>query len=140
VLARVSIKPTTDPYSGVSGASLYGAELPLVHVPNPVAVTDPNTAALSPTDPLAVQWPNYAYFQGAFGVVTILGGTSLTGRFWFYEPALGKWFSNGSGSVTTVTVGALQGNLAAAMRASKPLYWQTTVVVGGVTDLFYGFG
>jgi hypothetical protein len=135
MLARVAIKPTTDIYSGVSTSGLYGQELPLVRVATPGVDTDPNTAGLLPSNARVLQWPNYGNVLTGIGVVSILGGTLVTGRFWIYDTSSAKWLA--IGNLVTSTTGAAQGNFATTMR-SKRLYWQSTVVTGVVTDLFYG--
>ena len=138
MLARVQIKPATDAYSSVGSAGLFGQELPLVRVQTPATDTDPNTASLSPTDTRVVAWPDYGNIVTSIAVVAILGGTNLTGRFWFYDTASGKWLP--PGSLQTVTVGAAQGAILGNVPRSKKLYWQTTALTGIVTDLFYGYG
>jgi hypothetical protein len=135
MLIHSSVKPTTDPYSSVGGAALFGQELPLVRVVNPAIDVDPNTAALSPTDARVVAWPDYGFVVTAAAMVSILGGVSLVGRFWLYDTTSAKWIA--LGNLTTTTVGAAQGALVNSAR-SKRLYWQSTTVTGAVTDLFYG--
>ena len=135
MLARASLKPNTDIYSGVATAALFGQELPLVHVAPPVVDADPNAAVLLPTDPRVVSWPNYGNVATGIALAAILGGTSIVGRFWMYDTTSTKWVP--VGSLITLTVGAAQGTVQTAAR-SKKLYWQTTVVTGVVTDLLYG--
>jgi hypothetical protein len=139
--ALATIKPATDRYGAAAAANLFATELPWVRVVNPAIDVDPNTAALSPTDPRVAQWPTFAFFTSANGLSSILGSAaaSLQGRFWYYEPALGTWFASGNGFAPVVlVVGAAQGAFFAALRAPKPHYFQTTLVTVGVTDLFYG--
>jgi len=138
MIARVALKPTTDAYSSVGSASLFGAELPFVRVAPPGLDADPNIAPLSPTDPRVVAWPNYGNVVTGVAIVSILGGTNLTGRFWVFDTSSGKWLA--SGGLITLTVGAAQGSLVGNSPRTKKLYWQTTIVNGVVTDLFYGFG
>lgn len=138
MLARVGIKPSTDIYSGVGSAALFGQELPLVRVQTPGVDADPNTAGLLPSDARVVAWPNYGNVVTSVGFVSILGGTNLTGRFWAYDTASGKWLA--TAGLTVLTVGAAQGAAIGNSPRSKRLYWQTTVITGVVTDLFYGYG
>lgn len=138
--ASLSIKPTTDAYSSVGVAALLPIEFPLIRVVNPTVDLTPNAAALSPNDPRVLQWPNYGFFAFNNTLTSILGGTSLSARWWYYEPALSVWYSAGNGFAPLVCViGAGQGQPAIAMHASKPHYLQVTAVVGAVTDLFYGY-
>lgn len=134
--ASISVKPATDKYGAISTASLFGSEeFPLVRVPSPAIDSDPNTTSLAPTSPRVLPFPPFGNVATTIYIASILGGTSLIGRFWCYDTASGKWLP--IGGLITITTGAAQGSAATGMRTRK-FYWQTTTVNGVVTDLFYG--
>lgn len=145
MLASIKSNELYDKIGSLAVSALWGIdELPLVRVINPTVVpNDPNANGLSPTSPLAIQWPSYGHFvtNNAFASILGVSGAQLQGRYWYYEPAIGKWMQSGNSVITaTLVIDAAQGSQAAAMRAGHPHYFQPTSVTGTVTDLFYGFG
>lgn len=137
--AEVYSKPATDPYSAIAIASLLPVPLPQVHVANPTADADPNVSGLLPTNARVLAFPQYGQRFFASCAVSILAGTSLIGRPWWYDTPSGKWLPSGNLVTATVAPAGTSGTVSFIGPRTKRFFFQVTTVNGAVTDLTYGF-
>lgn len=111
----------------------------LIRVTTPATESDPNALAVLTTNARVFTYDGKGY-GGSTAIVTILGGTSLTGRFWRYDNNSSMWLMLGN-IVTCTTAGAAGSQVTFGSTASNFSsfgYFQVLTNTGSVTDCFYG--
>lgn len=134
--ATITTKRLTDKLGAVAHAALYGENLQQVAIVNPIVdAADPNT--VSPNASRVLAWPAFSDRLTRTVAFNILGGTSLSGRFWLYDTPSGKWIP--TGNIFTATNTGPASTTIGSGGFTKKLYLQITAVSGPVTDLTYGW-